>query len=253
MFWLARLSVPVPELWLCFDYVYSVYLFLLLNKCDLTVLLSQSDSWFLTVGEGHEFKRCSQSLFGNIFSRLDEQDHHMDQFSMALQMLLSRMAQLESPTAVPAAAPVSVQAPASSITSIRGMSGYAPLPQQFGGDPVQCRGFLNQVEIYFEMLPQAFPMDRSKVCFVIPLPSERALAWANPLWEMQKPVVLSYPEFVTSFIRVFDVPACYASAAKCLTSIKQSTVKPLNSVLWQQRLLGSMRPLWLLFLMVSQG
>lgn len=82
---------------------------------------------------------------------------------------------------------------------------------------------LNQIEMYFEMLPQAFPTDRSKVGFVISLLSERALAWANPLWETQKPVVLSYPEFVASFKRVFDVPARSASAAKCLMSIKQST------------------------------
>ncbi|PIO35296.1 hypothetical protein AB205_0197640, partial [Aquarana catesbeiana] len=69
-------------------------------------------------------------LVGNIFSRLDDQDHHMDQFAMALQTLLSRTAHLESPTvaapvepvlqANPALAAVSVQAPASSFTSIRG-------------------------------------------------------------------------------------------------------------------------------------
>ncbi|PIO40393.1 hypothetical protein AB205_0134540 [Aquarana catesbeiana] len=62
---------------------------------------------------------------------LDELDHRMDQFAMALQTLLSRMAHLESATvatpvqpmlqANPAAAPVSVQARASSITSIRGV------------------------------------------------------------------------------------------------------------------------------------
>ncbi|PIO27138.1 hypothetical protein AB205_0043300, partial [Aquarana catesbeiana] len=56
----------------------------------------------------------------------------MDQFAMALQMLLSHMAHLETPIvaapvqpvlqAVPAAAPVSVQAPTSNITSIRGLS-----------------------------------------------------------------------------------------------------------------------------------
>lgn len=204
-------------------------------------------------------------LVGNIFSRLDEQDHCMDQFAMALQMLLNHMAHLESPTvaapvqpvlqAVPAATPVSVQAPASSITYIRGGSGSVLLPQQFEGDPVQCRGFLNQVEIYFEMLPQAFPTDRSKVGFMISLLSERALAWANPLWETQKPVVLSYPEFVDSFKSVFDVPVCSASAAKCLMSIRVRELlptTPLNSELWQQRLFGTMRPSWLLFLMVSR-
>ncbi|PIO38962.1 hypothetical protein AB205_0077930, partial [Aquarana catesbeiana] len=68
-------------------------------------------------------------LVGNIFFRLDELDHRMDQFATALQKPLSRTAHLESPTVAapvqpmlqsdPAAAPVSVQAPASSITSIR--------------------------------------------------------------------------------------------------------------------------------------
>ncbi|PIO30495.1 hypothetical protein AB205_0157910, partial [Aquarana catesbeiana] len=66
-------------------------------------------------------------LVGNIFSRLDEQDHRMDQFAMALQTLPSRTAHLESPTVAALVqtvlqavrAPVSVQAPTSNITSIR--------------------------------------------------------------------------------------------------------------------------------------
>ncbi|PIO30496.1 hypothetical protein AB205_0157910, partial [Aquarana catesbeiana] len=48
-------------------------------------------------------------LVGNIFSRLDEQDHRMDQFAMALQTLPSRTAHLESPT-VAALSSVEIQA-----------------------------------------------------------------------------------------------------------------------------------------------
>lgn len=126
---------------------------------------------------------------------MDEQYHRLDQFALALQTLLTRTAHLDQSVPQVMAAPVSAAAP----SSTRSMSGSAPLPQRYGGNPIQCRGFLNQVGIYFEMLPLAFPSDRAKVGFLISLLSDTALAWANPLWETNKPVISNYLEFVASF------------------------------------------------------
>ncbi|XP_053319633.1 sodium-coupled monocarboxylate transporter 1-like [Spea bombifrons] len=66
--------------------------------------------------------------------------------------------------------------------------------ERYGGNPNQCRAFLNQVGIFLEMVPRAFPNDRSKVGFIISLLSDKALAWANPLWETGKPIVNSYSD-----------------------------------------------------------
>lgn len=164
-----------------------------------------------------------------LVARLDQQDRLLGQLAQALQSLLARTAHLDPgvsrpvvpPVVAPAAAPVA--APTAEVAVSRGMTGSAPLPQRYGGEPSQCRGFLNQVGIFFEMVPRAFPSDRSKVGFLISLLSDKALAWANPLWENDNPVILDYPSFVASFRRVFDVPARSASAAKLLLSIQQGS------------------------------
>ncbi|KAM4690516.1 leukocyte tyrosine kinase receptor [Rhinophrynus dorsalis] len=61
----------------------------------------------------------------------------------------------------------------------------------------------------------------SKLGFMILLLSDKALAWANPLWENDKPIIHNFAEFVCAFKRVFDVHACAASAAKHLMTISQ--------------------------------
>ncbi|KAM4702950.1 NXPE family member 4-like [Rhinophrynus dorsalis] len=51
----------------------------------------------------------------------------------------------------------------------------------------------------------------------------KALAWANPPWETEKPVIYNFTEFVASFRRVFDVPGRATSAAKQLMTIQEGT------------------------------
>ncbi|KAM4808095.1 uncharacterized protein WCC33_003115 [Rhinophrynus dorsalis] len=138
-------------------------------------------------------------------------------------MLLNCTAHLgqvpRQPVASPDSAPVVRSNPGASTN--RGLSGTAPLPQCYEGEPNLCRGFLNQVGIFLEMVPHVFPSDRSKVGFIISLLSGRALAWANPLWETGRPIVANYTKFVDEFHRVFDVSATAVSAAKQLMTIRQ--------------------------------
>ena len=105
-----------------------------------------------------------------LVARLDQQDHLLHQFAQALQTLLARTAHpspaavrpvvvpVSAPTAAPVVAPETTPAPVVAPAVSRGMTGSAPLPQRFGGEPTQCRGFLNQVGIYFELLQMPFPL-----------------------------------------------------------------------------------------------
>uniref|UniRef100_A0A8C5LT53 DUF4939 domain-containing protein n=1 Tax=Leptobrachium leishanense TaxID=445787 RepID=A0A8C5LT53_9ANUR len=103
----------------------------------------------------------------------------MDQFALALQTILTRTAHLEpAGVAPPPAIPVS------------------PVVQKS-----QRRGFLVQVDIHFKLNPQMFITDIAKVGFIINHLSGRALTWANPLWEAEKPIVLNYKEFVAELKR----------------------------------------------------
>uniref|UniRef100_A0A8C5WLK6 Retrotransposon gag domain-containing protein n=1 Tax=Leptobrachium leishanense TaxID=445787 RepID=A0A8C5WLK6_9ANUR len=96
-------------------------------------------------------------------------------------------------------------------------------PGTLWGDPIACRGFINQISIQFELTPWSYPTDRAKVAFVINHLTDKALCWANPLWETDKPIVYNYREFITAFRRAFDPPGRKTNAAKSLLRLRQGT------------------------------
>lgn len=151
-------------------------------------------------------------------SRLEEQDHRMDQMAQALQTLLARNVNV-------APAPVSPPShPRGAAASHHpGPSANLLPPLRYGGDPEGCRGFLIQVEIHFELAPHAYPSDRAKVAFIINHLTDKALLWANPLWEENKPLVYDYDEFVSAFRRTFDPPGRRTNAAKSLLRLRQGS------------------------------
>uniref|UniRef100_A0A8C5QHS7 Retrotransposon gag domain-containing protein n=1 Tax=Leptobrachium leishanense TaxID=445787 RepID=A0A8C5QHS7_9ANUR len=158
----------------------------------------------------------AQQLSG-LESRLEDQDHRLDQFAQALQTLLNRTA----PTQVEVLPPVNP--PPSEPFSVP--TSYPNLlpPVRYGGDPNACRGFLNQISIHFELTPWSYPTDRAKIAFVINHLTDKALRWANPLWETDKPIVYNYREFMSAFRRVFDPTGPKTNAAKSLLRLRQGT------------------------------
>ncbi|CAH2224584.1 Hypothetical predicted protein, partial [Pelobates cultripes] len=93
----------------------------------------------------------------NLFTRWDQQNHHLDQYAN-LKPKPGQPAIAAASASLPVLAPVVTSEP----VAARGMTGSVPLPQYFGGNPAQCKEFINQVKGYLEMLPQAFPTDSDK-------------------------------------------------------------------------------------------
>ncbi|KAM4748851.1 protein LDOC1-like [Rhinophrynus dorsalis] len=144
----------------------------------------------------------------SILARMDSQDQHIDQLFLAMKTLLNRTAHLDHLSRQLVISAETVPAPVvMELTLARVIFASAPLPQWYEGNPVLCRSFLNQVGIYLEMVPHEFPTERSKVGFMISLHSDEALAWANPLWENDKPVIYNFADFMAAFKQEFEVPA----------------------------------------------
>ncbi|CAJ0934476.1 unnamed protein product [Ranitomeya imitator] len=97
-------------------------------------------------------------------------------------------------------------------------------PPRYNGDPKSCRGFLNQCRLHFELLPQHYPTDRSKVAFLISHLEGDALAWVNPLWERNDPLVSRLSEFLETFRLVFDEPGRLAFTTEALFSLHQGSL-----------------------------
>ncbi|KAM8953075.1 cytochrome P450 2J2-like [Pelodytes ibericus] len=79
----------------------------------------------------------------NVFTRLDQQDHRLDQFVKALQTLMIRTAHLDPVSsqsvdaATAASLPVPIPVVVSEHVAARGMTWSTLLPQYFGGNPAQ--------------------------------------------------------------------------------------------------------------------
>uniref|UniRef100_A0A673G128 DUF4939 domain-containing protein n=1 Tax=Sinocyclocheilus rhinocerous TaxID=307959 RepID=A0A673G128_9TELE len=66
-----------------------------------------------------------------------------------------------------------------------------------------CGGFLLQVDLFIEMQPQKFTMERSKVAFLISLLHGNALEWARAIWNADSAIINSYDAFKNHFKEVF--------------------------------------------------
>lgn len=96
-----------------------------------------------------------------------------------------------------------------------------PAPQRYDGKQGECRGFLTQCELTFELQASYFPTDRSKIAYVITLLTEKARAWATSIWQRQGPECSDFKLFTEDMLRVFDQSVAGKDAAKRLMSIQQ--------------------------------
>ncbi|XP_028459947.1 uncharacterized protein LOC114572484 [Perca flavescens] len=68
-------------------------------------------------------------------------------------------------------------------------------PERFSGDSGDCRAFLTQRELHFELQAATYPSDRAKVAFIISHLSGRAESWAAAEWSQRSAVCNSYTGF----------------------------------------------------------
>ncbi|XP_040177493.1 C3a anaphylatoxin chemotactic receptor-like [Rana temporaria] len=128
--------------------------------------------------------------------RLNEQDHHMDQFAIALQTLLICTAHLDPSTvavpvqqmgqAVPAAAaPVSVQAPASNITSVRENNAYPdyttiPVDEKLSADVNKMSNVSSEMEpTKFFRLEHLFTILVLSLTALLGVPGNALVLWVT--------------------------------------------------------------------------
>ena len=118
-----------------------------------------------------------------------------------------------------AAAPVSTAPPTVSAFHEPRLS----TPELFRGEPDQCRAFLTQCEIHFELQPSAFPSDRAKVAYVISLLAGRAKLWGTSEWQNNSYLCDSYQDFSEELVRVFSPILPSREASRGLLSLKQGS------------------------------
>ncbi|XP_077118478.1 olfactory receptor 5P64-like [Ranitomeya variabilis] len=79
-------------------------------------------------------------------------------------------------------------------------------PTRYSSDPKLCRGFLNQCQLHFRLLPQQYPKDVAELAFLASHLEGEALAWFNPLLKRNDPIVSHLQDFLDAFRKIFDEP-----------------------------------------------
>lgn len=94
-------------------------------------------------------------------------------------------------------------------------------PEFFKGEPDQCRPFITQCEIHFELQPSSFPSERSKVAYAISLLSGKAKSWGTSEWQRRSRTCYNFSTFSKELCRIFDPVLPEREAARRLFSVKQ--------------------------------
>ncbi|CAG5898103.1 unnamed protein product [Menidia menidia] len=170
----------------------------LINQFELTVCLR------VFLGP---LSRTLQYVLANMDPNPDGQwragvEKSIAQLEACVTEILNHVRDLASPAApLPQASP---PAPVSPPVSRSPPEPRLAPPGSFGGDPEQCRAFLTQCEINFEVQPSCFPTDRARVAYVISLLEGKARLWGASEWQNDTAVCYSYPDFAQELTRVFS-------------------------------------------------
>uniref|UniRef100_A0A672NT97 CCHC-type domain-containing protein n=1 Tax=Sinocyclocheilus grahami TaxID=75366 RepID=A0A672NT97_SINGR len=81
------------------------------------------------------------------------------------------------------------------------------MPDKFDGSADKCRGFIRQVEIYFDHQKDKFASDNQKFAFLMTLLMGRVITWAAAVWESDSIICTSYEYFKQKLHDVFVYPA----------------------------------------------
>lgn len=136
-------------------------------------------------------------------------------------MLQQIAATLQRLTAPPAAPPAQPAAPEPPRLPPPNPEPRLPTPQRYDGKQGECRGFLTQCQLTFELQPATYPTERARIAYVITLLVDKARAWATSIWQRQGPECSDFKRFSEDMLRVFDQSDAEAEAAKRLMSLQQ--------------------------------
>ena len=153
---------------------------------------------------------------------ISRQGHLLGQHDQALQEITTALRELTLAvrSQPPVAPEPSAPAPGPSASP---REPAIPAPQRYGGDLGSCRSFLTQCSLVFEMQPQTYPTERSRIAYLIGSLSGEALAWAAAVWERGSEVCNNYGAFTEDMRKVFDHPVRGKEASQRLLQLRQGS------------------------------
>ena len=141
------------------------------------------------------------------------------------QQLMERLDVIVAPRAVlnpaPAAAAAAVVLPTAPSTAPSTASPRLSRPEKFSGDSGDCRPFLVQCGLQFEVNAPSFQTERAKVAYIMSHLSGRAEKWATAEWARNSHVCSSVQLFTETLGKIFNTTRPGREAARELMGIRQ--------------------------------
>ena len=94
-------------------------------------------------------------------------------------------------------------------------------PERFSGESGDCRAFLTQCGLHFELQSVHYPTDRTKIAYLISHLTGRAEAWATAEWARNSPLCNSFALFSKTFTQIFQHVTPGREAARMLVHLRQ--------------------------------
>lgn len=104
-----------------------------------------------------------------------------NQMDLLTAQVQQALAHLPKPSSAAGDMP-SPHAPPVAVPAVMSSSARLSPPEKFSGESEDCRPFITDCEMHFELSPQAFPTDRAKVDFMISHLAGRTRVWPMAEW-----------------------------------------------------------------------
>lgn len=132
---------------------------------------------------------------------LDQHSTALQEIMGGLQNLSTRMAEIQAalhnPPPVPAAAAPVAANPA--------REPWVSPPERYDGDLGQCKTFLMQCGLVFDLQPLTYATEKAKIAYLIGLLRGTTLEWASVHWRKQDQATTTYAAFTTEMTTRFKV------------------------------------------------
>uniref|UniRef100_A0A3B3HYN0 Ty3 transposon capsid-like protein domain-containing protein n=1 Tax=Oryzias latipes TaxID=8090 RepID=A0A3B3HYN0_ORYLA len=153
---------------------------------------------------------------------LEMSDRHEQQLTAVSKQIEQLAGQIQHPpSSHPLHSPSSASVHLAPVQTSVAPAAQLARPERFSGDSGDCRVFITQCELHFELQAVNYPTDRSRVAFIISHLTGRAGAWATAEWQRGAATCASLPAFLEAFTLVFQHTKLGREAARALMRLRQ--------------------------------
>ncbi|KAK5884219.1 hypothetical protein CesoFtcFv8_018064 [Champsocephalus esox] len=123
-------------------------------------------------------------------------------------------------------APIPATPPDANPAANQAEVSFSPVPLRLASpekysESGNCRTFLVQCDLHYQLNPAAFVSDEAKVAFMVSHLTGRAAAWATAEWSRDSSICGSFTAFKNTMSRIFDLTSPAGEATHVLMQRKQ--------------------------------